>query len=129
MVHRSVWAIRFGCRTLADKSGRKKNSIEFVESLFLKQPVASAKLVTDTISNYRSSCNLDHQPWCNPWKRSLASTASFVDLFHQTLAKCSNVYYLLNNCITSPVSLDKQDLSLLMNELGNYSYHSGLPVS
>ena len=129
MVHRSVWAIRFGCRTLADKSGRKKNSIEFVESLFLKQPVASAKLVTDTISNYRNSCNLDHQPWCNPWKRSLASTASFVDLFHQTLAKCSNVYYLLNNCITSPVSLDKQDLSLLMNELGNYSYHSGLPVS
>ena len=120
MVHRSVWAIRFGCRTLADKSGRKKNSIEFVESLFLKQPVAS---------NYRNSCNLDHQPWCNPWKRSLASTASFVDLFHQTLAKCSNVYYLLNNCITSPVSLDKQDLSLLMNELGNYSYHSGLPVS
>ena len=129
MVHRSVWAIRFGCRTLADKSGRKKNSIEFVESLFLKQPVASAKLVTDTISNYRNSCNLDHQPWCNPWKRSLVSTASFVDLFHQTLAKCSNVYYLLNNCITSPVSLDKQDLSLLMNELGNYSYHSGLPVS
>ncbi len=61
MVHRSVWAIRFGCRTLADKSGRKKNSIEFVESLFLKQPVASAKLVTDTISNYRNSCNLDHQ--------------------------------------------------------------------
>lgn len=129
MVHRSVWALRFGCRTLADKSGRKKNSIEFVESLFLKQPLASAKLVTDTISNYRNSCNLDHEAWCNPWKRSLASTSSFVDLFHQTLAKCSNVYYLLNSSITDPVSMDKQDLSLLLNELGNYSYHSGLPVS
>lgn len=129
MVHRSVWAIRFGCRTLSDKSGRKKNSIEFIESIFLNQPVASAKLVTDTISDYKESCNLDHQVWCNPWNRSMASNASFVDLFHQTLAKCSNVYYLLNNCISSPVPMDQQDFAELLNELGNYSYHSGLPVS
>ena len=129
MVHRSIWALRFGCRTLADKSGRKKFGIERIESLFLKHPVASAKLVTDTISDYRASCNLDHEAWCNPWKRSMASTASFVDLYNQTLAKCSNVYYLLNAAITSPASLDKQDLSLLLGELGNYSYHSGLPVS
>ena len=24
MVHRSIWAMRFGCRTLADKSGKKR---------------------------------------------------------------------------------------------------------
>lgn len=129
MVHRSIFAIRFGCRTLADKYGRKKNSIEFIESLFFKQPVASAKLVTDTITNYRKSCNLDHEVWCNPWNRAMASTASFVDLFQQSMAKCNSVYYLLNSCITSPTPLDKQDLSLLLSELGNYSYHSGLPVS
>lgn len=128
MVHRSIWALRFGCRTLSDKSGKKKLGIAAVESIFTKHPVASSKLVTDTISDYRWSCNLDHQVWCNPWKPAFASTASFVDLFHQTLLKCSNVYYLLNNAITSPVSLDKQDLSALLHELGNYSYHSGLPV-
>ena len=128
MVHRSIWALRFGCRPLSDKSGKKKLGIAVVESIFTKHPVASSKLVTDTISDYRWSCNLDHQVWCNPWKPAFASTASFVDLFHQTLLKCSNVYYLLNNAITSPVSLDKQDLSALLHELGNYSYHSGLPV-
>ena len=26
MVHRSIWALRFGCRTLSDKNGKKKNS-------------------------------------------------------------------------------------------------------
>ena len=90
--------------------------------------MASSKLVTDTISDYRKSCNLDHEVWCNPWNPSIASTASFVDLFRQTLAKCSNVYYLLNQAITSPVSLDKQDLHVLLSELGSNSYHSGLPV-
>ena len=129
MVHRSIWALRLGCRTLSDKTGKKKYSIGKVESLFLKHPVASAKLVTDTVSDYRKSCNLEHEVWCNPWNRSMASTASFVDLFHQTLAKCSSVYYLLNACITSPVPLDRQDLDAILGELGDYSYHSGLPVS
>ncbi|MCI7262128.1 MAG: zinc dependent phospholipase C family protein [Otoolea sp.] len=128
MVHRSIWALRFGCRTLSDKSGKKKHSIELLESLVVKHPVASSKLVTDTISDYRKSCNLDHEVWCNPWNPSIASTASFVDLFRQTLSKCSNVYYLLNQAITSPVSLDKQDLHMLLSELGSNSYHSGLPV-
>ena len=129
MVHRSIWALRFGCRTLADKSGKKKNSIEFVESLFLNHPVASSKLVTDTITDYRTSCNLEHEIWCNPWKPSLASGASFVDLFRQTLAKCSVVYYHLNSWISSADATETKEKALLLNELGNYSYHSGLPVS
>ena len=48
MVHRSIWAMRFGCRTLADKSGKKRGGIALVESIFVSHPVASAKLVTDT---------------------------------------------------------------------------------
>jgi len=84
--------------------------------------------VTDTITDYRKSCNLDHEVWCNPWRRSIASTASFVDLFNQTLAKCSSVYYLLNRCVTNPLPIEEQDLFPLLAELGNYSYHSGLPV-
>ena len=128
MVHRSIWALRFGCRTLADKSGIKKNSIEFVESLFLKNPIASAKVVTDTINDYQKSCNLGHEVWCNPWNLSMASTQSFVDLFHQTLAKCSLVYYYLNVCTSNSYPMNQGHVDALLNELGNYSYHSGLPV-
>ena len=128
MIHRSILAIRFGCRTLSDKSGRKKHHIERVESIFLKNPVASAKIVTDTISDHRESLNLSHQVWVNPWKKSLASTASFVDLFHQSLMKCSQVYYLLNEIISSQVPMEEQDFHRILQELGSYSYHSGLPV-
>ena len=128
MIHRSILAIRFGCRTLSDKSGRKKHHIERVESIFLKNPVASAKIVTDTISDHRESLNLSHQVWVNPWKKSLASTASFVDLFQQSLMKCSQVYYLLNEIISSQVPMEEQDFHRILQELGSYSYHSGLPV-
>ena len=90
--------------------------------------MASAKLVTDEVSNPRKCLNLDHEIWCNPWKKSLASTASFVELFNQSLAKCHTVYYHLNSIITSSVPMDEQDFHVILAELGNYSYHSGLPV-
>ena len=128
MVHRSIWALRFGCRTLSDKTGKKKFGIAQVESIFVNHPVASAKMVTDSVTDYRSSCNLNHEAWGNPWDPTRVSTASFVDLFHETLDKCSRVYALLNSAVTDNVPLDKQDLSPLLTELGNKSYHSGLPV-
>lgn len=128
MVHRSIWALRFGCRTLSDKNGKKKFSIAQVESIFVNHPVASAKMVTDSVTDYRSSCNLNHEAWGNPWDPTRVSTASFVDLFHETLDKCSRVYALLNSAVTDNMPLDKQDLSPLLAELGNESYHSGLPV-
>ncbi|WP_448863904.1 zinc dependent phospholipase C family protein [Clostridium sp.] len=128
MVHRSIWALRFGCRTLSDKTGKKKFGIAQVESIFVNHPVASAKMVTDSVTDYRSSCNLNHEAWSNPWDPTRVSTASFVDLFHETLDKCSRVYELLNSAVTDNVPLDKQDLSPLLTELGNESYHSGLPV-
>ena len=128
MVHRSIWALRFGCRTLSDKTGKKKFGIAQVESIFVNHPVASAKMITDSVTDYRSSCNLNHEAWGNPWDPTRVSTASFVDLFHETLDKCSRVYELLNSAVTDNVPLDKQDLSPLLTELGNESYHSGLPV-
>lgn len=128
MVHRSILAMRFGCRTLFDPLGKKKSRIEFFESIFLKNPVASTKLVTDTISNPRGCLNLEREVWCNPWNKQMASTATFPDLFKQTLGKCSQVYYLLNQQLDSGL-LKEQDWSLLLAELGNYSYHSGLDVS
>ena len=128
MVHRSIWALRFGCRTLSDKNGKKKIGIAQVESIFVNHPVASAKMVTDSVTDYRSSCNLNHEAWSNPWDPTRVSTASFVDLFHETLDKCSRVYALLNSAVTDNMPLDKQDLSPLLTELGNESYHSGLPV-
>ncbi len=129
MVHRSIMAMRFGCRTLSDPSGIKRNSIEFVESILRRNPMASRKLVTDTVTNPRQCLNLDHETWCNPWDRRLASDQSLPELFRQCLSKCNTVYYLINQIITSGIDPEDADFGPLLSELGSYSYHSGLTVS
>lgn len=127
MVHRSILALRFGCRTLADPRGSKKSKLAFVESIFLKNPVASQKLVTDEVENPRESLNTGHQVWTNPWDHSMASTASFPQLFCRCLAKCSIVYHYLNAALSKNELLEEM-FPPLLSELGNYSYHSGLTV-
>ena len=129
MMHRSILAMRFGCRTLADPSGKKRSRIAFVENLFLRNPIASTKLVTDEVSDPRKCLNLDHEIWCNPWDRRLASKASFPDLFRQALLKCCNVYAIINADITRNEPMKEQDFGRLLDELGSYSYHSGLSVT
>lgn len=128
MIHRSILALRFGCRTLADPRSTKRNTIAFVEHLFLKNPIASAKLVTDEVTDPRGCLNLDHETWCNPWDRRLASNASFPDLFHQTMVKCSTIYAIINSLLTDGLSSRSCNRERLFQELGSYSYHSGLNV-
>ncbi len=126
MVHRSILAIRFGCRTLADPHGRKKNKIEFIENIFMKDSVAARKLVTDVVHDPAWSLNLHHETWCNPWNRQIASKSSFPDLFKQSLSKLNTIYYMINSMIDGTPSVDAVSLGRLLEEIGNYSYHSGL---
>ena len=129
MVARSIFAIRFGSRILSDPAGHKTHVIGSLESIFLKHPIASKKLVTDKLSaQVRDILNLDHEVWTNPWDNSIASTTSFPDLYHQTLKKCNAVYYYLNAFLIANVSSGPPDMSALLAEIGNYSYHSGLDV-
>ena len=129
MVARSIFAIRFGSRILSDPEGHKTHVIGSLESIFLKHPIASKKLVTDKLSaQVRDILNLDHEVWTNPWDNSIASTTSFPDLDHQTLKKCNAVYYYLNAFLIANVPSGPPDMSALLAELGNYSYHSGLDV-
>ncbi len=141
MVHRSILAMRFGCRTLSDPNSRKRNGIARLEHIFVNNPVASAKLITDNVENPRAALNLDHETWCNPWDRRLASNASFPDLFRQSLHKCNNVYSFINAMIPTVSSIaqnadehtesltNTEQLKRLLDELGSYSYHSGLSVT
>lgn len=129
MVRRSIYAIRFGGRLLSDPAGRKQSTVRVFESMFFIGAVASKKLVTDQKpQNVRKILNLDHEVWINPWNKRLASTDSFVDLYHRTLQKCDYVYGSLNALLSGSMPLQEADWTPFLNELGNHSYHSGLDV-
>lgn len=102
MIHRSILALRFGCRAI---------------------PSISRKILPH-VDHPREVLNLDHQTWVNPWNRKMASDASFMELFNQALSKCSTVFYLINQAVAA----ESGDFSAAIEELGNYSCHSGLPA-
>lgn len=76
----------------------------------------------------REVLNIDHDIWCNPWDRRLASKSSFPDLFRQCLHKSSNVYAIINSYLTGELPSNRESMDRLLDELGSYSYHSGLFV-
>lgn len=129
MIHRSILAMKYGCRTLADITGKKKQKIQKVEKIFLKKPIVSHKFVSDDFFySYEQALNLNHEVWLNPWDKRLASQESFLDLIKKWYQKCEEVYYIFDKCIPIILSSDSTDFSTLLNSLGNYSYHSGLDV-
>lgn len=127
MVHRSVLAMRFGVRTFADPTGRKKNRINAIENIFLKAPIVSQKILSDDIPDVKKTFNLNHELWINPWDKGIYSKESFPELFDRCIERCEEIFKLLNIEIM-PERLEDTDFHRLLAGIGNYSYHSGLDV-
>ncbi len=128
LISRSILATRIGCRTLEDKHDRKQRGVTIFEKMFLKTPVVSSKLVGDTVQDERLALNTDHEIWCNPWDRSLASRDSFPELWRRTAGKCNTVLRMLDTLMEDEPDAVESDCSRLLEELGNNSLHSGLPI-
>ncbi len=128
LISRTILATRIGCRTLEDKHDRKQRGASIFEKLFLKTPVVSSKLVGDTIQDERLALNTDHETWCNPWNKALASQDSFPQLWDRTVGKCNTVLELLNDLTIAGAEGSPHERERLLSELGNNSLHSGLPI-
>ena len=127
MVHRSVLAMRFGVRTLADPTGRKKDRINAIESLFLKNPIVSQKILSDVVPDAKGALNLEHELCINTWNKSVHSNESFPEIFDKCIDRCEEIFKILNTEIV-PDRMEETDSHRLLENIGNYSYHSGLDV-
>ena len=52
----------------------------------------------------------------------------FLSLIHICLHKSNNVYAIINSYLTGELPNTKENMDRLLDELGSYSYHSGLFV-
>ena len=125
VVARSIWLMKLGCKTLSDPHASKRRKLQYLERLFRRSPVASSKLVTDDISDLRWALNTMHEPWVNPWDRSMVSQESLQELFQKTLMKLHDCYLLYDHLLSSH-GLNQEAREAILQELGNYSLHSGL---
>ena len=128
VVSRSILATQIGCRTLSDPRESKKRKINRIETLLRRSPVISNKLVTDSISDMKWALNSDHEPWANPWDKSLVSRQSFTDLFCQSLFRLHDCFDQFSRLLSRQRPWSDSDIRPLLTALGNFSLHSGLPV-
>lgn len=108
----AIYGIEKGCRFLSNPNGYKKTLIRKIERYYPGYPLLSSIVPDDIRVSYSDSCNQKHTLWKNPWKTSLESNESFLELFESAKQK----YLLLLNEIENS----------LLPQFGNKNYHSGL---
>lgn len=130
VMYSATFGMQAGGRLLHDKLGKRKVLARKVESSLLGHAYLSPMIPSDRMIFYKDPLNLRHNPWKNPWDRSIISTESFPDLFHK--AQKDYVKLLLDLEQLFPLSYSSTEASFSKDILafaGNKSYHSGLDCS
>lgn len=124
----AIRSIQAGTRFLHDPHGKKKAIARRIEALLLGYPILSPMMASDTLHFYKDPLNLLHHKWGNPWDETRISSESFPELMDET----QDEYVKLLRALGRLFSADKNSeaarlqLQMLLEALGNQSYHSGL---
>ena len=133
------WQIRGACRAMKiesrlmhDPSGIKKRIVRRLEAIFVKVPVISPMLPSDTVYAYKDPCNYRHKLWHNPWNPEIDHTESMYDLFTiaaPTFADRIHAYFC---AVNEHTDVSMEDIyharNNFMEKHGDLSYNTGLPL-
>lgn len=133
------WQIRGACRAMKiesrlmhDPSGIKKRIVRRLETIFVKVPVISPMLPSDTVYAYKDPCNYRHKLWHNPWNPEIDHTESIYDLFTiaaPTFADRIHAYFC---AVNEHTDVSMEDIyharNNFMEKHGDLSYNTGLPL-
>ena len=108
-------------RLLQSKKGRRKKMFELVESLTVRQPIASAMIHTTELAEDADFLIENHEPWVSPWQED-TFTDSFLDRYKAAVQEGIELVELLYKYVYS--ELPTEDLS---KKVGNRSLKTGLP--
>ncbi len=127
----SIFSMQFGMFLLHDDSGQKKVLIRWLEKHFLKYPLFSPLIPSDSLFFRTDPFNMRHKPWKNPWDNSHTSTESFFDLYEKAGVIYERRIRLLTKYFYQKSSPAEKELQLktFLNDYGNNSMHSGMDAS
>ena len=125
-------------KLMRDPKGRKKRLVRFIDERICHHIFVSGIVANDGFKAYKDPCNLRHMKWHNPWEPSITSHQDVYQLMEQGLAAYELHLENYKNLIaTLPKKLLPtheygeeyyRRLNYLLQELGDLSYDSGLPL-
>lgn len=117
------------------KLSTNKKMIEQIENRLLKCNLLSSLIPSDDFKDTSDALNISHNMWCSPWEVSITRNDSFLNLTKKAFKKCTILLNMFDSSILDikncqiKFSNKCTDITQILNELGNLSYHSGLVVS
>lgn len=117
------------------KLSPNKKMIEQIENRLLKFNLLSSLIPSDDFKDALDALNISQNVWSSPWEVGLTRNDSFLNLTNNALKRCTillNMFdsSILDRKICQNKSSNKcTDITHILIEIGNLSYHSGLVIS
>lgn len=126
-------AMKTESRLMHDPTGIKKRLVRRLEAIFVKVPVISPMIPSDTIYAYKDPCNFRHKTWHNPWNPDQKRTESLYDLFDLAAPVFADRIHAYFGAVCERADVSMEDIyharNTFMEEHGDLSYNTGLPLS
>ena len=127
------WQIRGACRAMKIESHLiKKRIVRRLEAIFVKVPVISPMLPSDTVYAYKDPCNYRHKLWHNPWNPEIDHTESMYDLFTIAAPTFADRIHAYFGAVNEHTNVSMEDIyharNNFMEKHGDLSYNTGLPL-
>lgn len=122
IVHRAMNFMIHITRVLQSRKGRRKQWMELVENMTIKEPLYSSMVHPQDIDDY-DYLNTKKTSWHAPWEDDNEShTDSFVERYHTAIEEGAKMIEFMHAYVYSDVNLKE-----LAEELGNRSLKTGMP--
>jgi len=123
IVKQAMWHMVQLTRLLQSRKGRRKQWMELMENLTIREPLFSSMVHTQTVSDEHDYLNTKKSPWHAPWENDKEThNDSFVERYHVAVEEGSKMITLLYAYVYKDA-----ELSSLAEKLGNRSLKTGMP--
>ncbi|ROR30361.1 zinc dependent phospholipase C [Mobilisporobacter senegalensis] len=133
-ISRSIRFLQIESKILSGLAHNRKHYVEQLENRFFKYNLLSSLIPDNVHTDTLDALNLSHNIWHSPWEVSISRNDSFLNLMENAYKKCTILLNLVDSLLHYRKDSQNRfeytctDLSQILNEIGNLSYHSGLLI-
>ncbi|MCR4955265.1 MAG: zinc dependent phospholipase C family protein [Lachnospiraceae bacterium] len=128
MIKTAITSVRFGTWLLSDPIGFKRPLVSRFEKRFFGYYPISIMIPSDKPTGFGDVLNVMHDTWKNPWVPSETSDKDFFDILEDARLDYLHLLEITGKLFTLDRGhFDRDYLKKWREEIGNRSYHSGLP--
>ena len=123
----AILSMKAASSLLHSKKGRRRQLMYHLEHRILGQPIVTHAISWDGLTDRYDAFNAAHTIWHNPWLRDHSSILDVNDLYQLAKQRYLAILPFFADYINADRTLKPKKRMPLLKEIGDVSYHSGIP--